>query len=366
MPAVNQGLELQAMRDVVNACRTRFKKGFKETQEMRAFVLRKVILDGATDAGREHGFEWALRIASAQGSTGKLQPYQQVEYGRGDYDVSMKVTPATVVTHKHMWFDRLAQLINTGSDEQIWKAYEMKASANEEEAAKMWETLLRDPPAVDGSSNETLGLLYWYRRSMTSGGVFTEQLTPARNGVYYRDLAGTVSAAMANVTISAAAYGRLRTLVATHRGVMNDTLLVTLQNCIRDAGFQYLDKLKGDKTAMDILLLWDDTFDRDYANLLKALGSPLKRDYFPTGDTTIESIPTMAVPSFNNHFLRPIFGINRSELKYRKERGNWEVQGEQKIGHNGVAYPVDSSGQLWAENPAAHGFLCHGSFTTGT
>lgn len=364
--AVNQGIDLQAAHDAVNACRTLFKKGFKETQEIRSYVLQKFILSRAEEVSAEHGFEWALRISSAQGSTGKLQPYQQVEYQRGDYDVSLKVTPATVVTHKNMWFDRLLNLVNKGAVNQIWKVYNMKASAAEEERAKMWESLLLNPPAVDGASNETLGLLYHFPRSMTSAGVFTEQLTPARNGVYYRDLAGTVSSLVYTKDRALAALARLRTLVCTHRGVMDDSLMSSLKDLVRELGVEYLDQLKGDKSTFDTCFLWDEVWQSQYEDFVKALGAPLKRDYYPTGDMSLRDVKTVAVPSFNNHFLRPIFLLNLAELKYRKERGNWEVQGEQQVGHNGMAYPVDSCGQLWAENPSVAGGLCHGTFTTGT
>ena len=363
----NLGIDIQQMREVVNACRTKFKQGFRETQRIRAYKLQKLFLSRAESESPEHGFEWTLRVKAAQGSTQMLDAFEQVTYVRDNYDVSCKVTPRTVTTHKNMLFDRLAENINKKAVNKIWSDYKMKASAAEESRAEMWESKFLGPPQTVSHKDGILGLLYWFRRSMTSGGVFTSQPTPARNGVYYVNGAGSVSGEMANISdISAAAYSRLRTLVATHGGTMNDALLRTLRDLVKDAGVEYLPELMGEKVSQDFVILWDDSFDRDYDDICKSLGAPRKRDFFETGETSVKGAPTMAVPSLNSHFLRPIFLVNLAELKFRKEQGAWEVQGEQQHTHNSWAYPVDSTGQMWAENPTYAGGLIHGTFTTGT
>lgn len=360
--ATNQGVDPQTMREVIAAARTKFKQGFKETARIRSYRLQKEILSKAVEESAEHGWEWSLRIKAAQGSTQMLDPFEQINYVRDEYDVSLKVTPRTATTHKNMWFDRLVKLINQGAENKIWSDYKMKASAAEESRAEMWESKLLNPPYTVSDKDGFLGLLYIFRRSMTSGGVFTEQLTPARNGVYYRNGAGSVASDMYNVSnVALAVYARLRTLVATHRGVWSKTLQDTLDDCIRDAGFEYLEDLEGDKSTMNLVIFWDDDFDRDYDKACTALGGPRRRDLYEVGEVTARGVRTVAVPSFNNHFLRPIFGVNLAELKFRKERAGWEVQGEQLIGHNGMAFPVDSTGQMWAENPQSAGFLIHGS-----
>jgi hypothetical protein len=282
---VNTGLDLQLMREVINACRTKFKKNFKETQRIRSFKLQKLLLSRAVDESPEHGFEWTLRIKAAQGSTQMLDAFEQVTYQRDTYDTSLKVTPRTMTTHLNMVFDRLAEQINKKASNQLWKDYNMKASAAEESRAEAWESKLLNAPQTEAGKDAFLGLLYWYRRSMTSGGVYTEQTTPARNGVYYVNGAGSVVGTMATADLTLAAMGRLRTLVATHRGIMDDNCLTTLRDCVLDAGFEYLDDLMGEKTTMDLVILWDDVFDRAYDDLCKALGGPRKRDYFETGFT---------------------------------------------------------------------------------
>lgn len=363
----NIGIDPQTMNEVVNAARTKFKKGFKETQAIRAYVLQRDFLKNSVWETPEHGFQWALRIKSAQGSTQVTDAFEQVTYGRDTYDVSMKVVPKTMTSHLQMTFDNLVKLINQGATNQIFSEYKMKASACEEERAQTFEAKILNPPYTVSSKDGFLGLLYWYRRSMTSGGVFVSQTTPTRNGVYYRDGSGAIASDMATIAdISAAAYGRCRTLVATHNGVMTDTLCGTIRDAIKDAGFEYLDDLEGDKTMVDLVIYWDDVFDRQYDDLVKALGAPRKSDYFDTGDTTIKGVMTKPVPYLNGHFLRPIFGVNLNELKIRKEKGAFEVQYHQQISHRGDAFPVDYTWQMWAENPQAHGFLVHGSFTTGT
>lgn len=363
---VNQGINPQVMNEVINAARTKFKEGFQETQELRAYKLQKMILSSAVDETPEWAYEWTIRIKSAQGSTAMIDPYEEPTYQRDVYDTSLKVTPCTTITHLNMWFDNIVELINKKAWNKLWKNYEMKSSAAEEEKAAMWESKLLNAPYTDGAKDGVLGLLYWLRRSMTSGGVFTAQTTPARNGVYYRDGSGAVSSTMASRDASLAQFSRLRTLVATHNGIVDETFLTTMRDCVLDAGFEYLDELSGDKDTMDLVICWDDQKERSYDDLCKALGAPRKRDFFEVGDMTLKGVPTVAVPSFNSHFLSPVFGLNRSEIKYRKESGMWEQQLHRQPTIMSDVFPMASRGQMWAENPRSCGFLVHGSFTTGT
>lgn len=363
---VNLGLDPRVISEVVNAARTKFKQGFKETQRIRSYKLQKMVFSSSETDTPEHAYEWTVRIKSAQGSTQMIDPYEQPSFNRDTYDTSLKATPCTVMTNLNLWVDNIVELINKGAFEKLWSAYNMRASACAEETAEMWESKLLNPPQTDGGKDGILGMLYQFRRSMTSGGVFTPQTTPARNGVYYRDGNGTVTSTMYGKDSSLAQFARLRTLVATHGGVMDELFLTTMRDCVLDAGFEYLDELKGDKTNMDLVILWDDAFERGYDDLCKALGSPRKRDFFEVGDTTLKGVPTVAVPSFNGHFLRPVIGWNRNELKFRKERGAWEQPAEWQATVLSYVFPEWSRGQMWAENPSTAGFLVHGSFTTGT
>lgn len=363
---VNQGLNPLVMNEIINAARTKFKQGFKETQRIRAYKLQKMILSMAEDETPEWAYEWTLRVKSAQGSTQMIDPYEEPTYQRDVYDTSCKVIPATVMTHLNMWIDNIAELINKKAWNKLWKAYEMRMSAAEEEKAELWESKLLNPPYTDGGKDGILGLLYIFRRSMTSGGVFTAQTTPARNGVYYVDGSGAIQSTMYTRDTSLAAFSRLRTLVATHNGTVDELFLTTMRDCVLDAGFEYIDELEGDKTTMDLVICWEDQKERAYDDLCKALGAPRKRDFFEVGDTTLKGVPTVAIPSFNNHFLSPVFGINRNEVKFRKEQGAWEQQAHRQATILSDVFPEWSRGQMWAENPTSAGFLVHGSFTTGT
>ena len=364
---INIGIDPQTMNEVVNAARSKFKQNFKETQGIRSFTLRNQFLKNAIWETPEHAFEWTLRIKSAQGSTQVVDAFEELNYGRDTYDVQMKVKPRTMASHTQMVFDSLVGAINKGAVNKIYKEYAMKGSACEEECAQTFESKILNAPYSVNAKDGFLGLLYWYRRSMTSGGVFTEQLTPARNGVYYRDGSGALASDMATISdTSAAAYGRARTLVATHRGVMNDSLATTIRDSVLDAGFEYHDDLMGEKTSVDLMIFWDDVFHRQYSDLVKALGGARRNDYFDVGDNTIKGVKVMPVPYMNGHFLRPIFGVNLSELKMRKEQGLFDVQYSRDLTHRARAYPIEYSWQIWAENPQAHGFLVHGSFATGT
>jgi hypothetical protein len=363
--ATNQGIDLFGMAEVINAAREKHRKNFRETQRIRSYVLQKKVFAHAESETPEHKFKWTMRIKSAQNSTGAIDPFEQPEAVRDTYDTTLEVRPCRVITHKNMVFDDLAKMINEGSSEQLWRDAEMKLSSAEEEKAEMWESKLLNPPQTDGGKDGTLGALYHLRRSMDSNGAFVAQTTPARNGVRYVDGSGSLSSVMYGKDISLAQYSRLRTLVATHSGVMDEQLLITIRDCIRESRFEYIDKLKGDKSTHDLMILWDPTFQSQYDDLCKSLGGPLKRDFFEVGETTIKGVPTMEVPFMANHFLRPILGWNFAQLKYRKLKGLWAKQYAQERSLTSHWFPEISAGQMWGEDPSTNGFLVHGEFETG-
>lgn len=365
---VNTGIDIQSLQtEVIQAAREKIAKDFKETQAYRQYALGDLIMSRSVTESEEHGFKWTLRIKQAQGSTQMVDAFEQLTYQRDDYGVQLKAVPKTMVSHKNVVIDKLAEMINAGANDKIYDAYKMMGSAAEEEKALMLESKLLNPPQTVSSKDGILGLLYHARRSMTSGGVFVAQTTPARNGVYYRDGSGAIASDMYTVSdVSAAAYSRLRTNVATHGGVCNDTLLNTVYECVKQNKFDYLPTLKGKTASEDYVVLWDDVFDSQYDQLCTALGAPRKRDYFETGDTTVKGVRTVPVPYMNGHFLRPIIGVNLAEMKFRKSPGNWGKQYQEQITHRSTAFPVEWTGQMWGENPQASIFLVHGSFTTGT
>lgn len=364
--AVNQGISLQDMQEVVEACRTKFKESFVETQDIRKYTIQRLMIENAADETPEHGWEWTIRVKAAQGSVERTQPYQDRNYVRHEYTKKLKVEPASIGTHGNMQFTKLAEVINEGGAEKLWSDYKAKASAAEETKAQTLESLFLNAPTVEGNDNEWLGLLYWYRRSMTAGGVFVEQLKPARNGIYYVDGSGTPRSTMATQDASTLALMRLRTLCATHRGSFNDTLINTLEDCVLDAGFEYLDELKGDKTTLRMVIMWDDDFERAYTRYLTKLGAPLSNDARPRRQSMLSGVRTMPAPYLNNHFLRPIFGINLNQTKLRKRKNGWDVEYMEQLNHNTHAFPRECTGQIWAEDPSSHGFLVHGEFETGT
>lgn len=369
MSVINAGLSYQAIFEVVSGARTKYYKEYTQTVDpnTREYRLQRLFMDRAGNETPEHAFEWQARAGTAGGSTGTSRAFQQLEYIRTEPAVALKVKPCGEVSHKNVVIDDIAKIINEGSEEQIYNAVTMHEDAALEDLASTWETKLREPPAEVGGEDGTLGLLYHARRSMTSGGVFVEQLAPARNGVYYVNPSGAVASDMYNISdISAARYARFRTLVATHRGVMGDTICRTIRDTIKELKFEFIPQLSGEKSGMDPMILWDDDFDNGYDDLCKALGVPRGRDYFDVGDTMVKGVPTVAIPSFKNHTLRPVFVVNMAEMKFRKLKGAWGKQFQQQLGHKAMAFPMEWHGQLWGKNPQRSIALIHGSFTTGT
>lgn len=362
------GLSFAQMREVVAAARSEFQKGFKETQLKRDYVLYRWWLGAkAKSAPMSHTQEWTIRRTGAQGSTQFLDPFESVTFTRSEYDTSMKITPRTITTHLNMVFDRIQVAANKGSN-KLWDDYSMKASGAEEEKAEVFEALLGAAPYNENHKQGIIGLRGWFPRSMASDGSFVAQNAILQNGVYRRFGDGTITASIGGLDASLAANSRLRGRVGTHNNVIDEAFLNMFDDGIQDLGVKYLDQLKGDKPPSDssIVILWDDTWHREYNRILNKLGGPRGEDYFPNGVRKLSGCTEMPVPSFNGDPLRSIFAI-RPELIYPvKYDGMWAVEGEQRLTHNSVGYPVDHTLQVKCEQLDQAGLHIHGQFNTGT
>lgn len=361
------GLTIEEMNEIVEASRSDFKKGFRETQLLKDYALKRYMESIAQTINKTHELEWAIRRTGITGSVEWLNEFEGRNYVRAEYDTSMRIRPVRVSTHGNMIFDKHAMDLNEDSPNRIWNEYQMKASAAEEEAAEIFENaFLNAPPTPEGSKNGLLGLLAWFARSMTSGGVFVPQPRPQRNGVYRRYSSTGVSAVVGNLDASLAENSRLRSMVATHNGVMDANLLETIDDALRDSGRTYLSQLKGDTEQGALKLLMDDQFYRQYDRMLSDAGAPKTRDWYASGPVTVSGVSVMPVPNWDGHFLRPIIGIRPNILHPVMLKGMQKVAGKEQINHSVMAYPEDSTLQVMCKDPSAAGFLIHGEFTTGT
>ncbi len=362
------GLPAWSMTDVVAAARSKFYKNWSETQLQRAYRIYRDVMKFAQEEENNHKYEWTIRTKSATGASGFYNSFQSVSGVRDTYTASLNVQPRTVMTHKNMVFDILQLNKNKGQEGKLWDIMKNALSAAEEDKAETFEYLFSVAPYNVSDDDGWLGWMYWFARSQTSGGTFTEQLDPARNGVY-RTLRNstTPTATLAGQDTSTADNARLRTLVCTHRGTIDDTTLKSLDRCVRDAEFEMLDNLQGDKPSGQYMIYWKDDFDSQYNDLLSAAGGPKTRDWRNSGQKFVSGVPTRAVPSWQNlsgvNFPAPIIGINHSNLHFVKARGEWEMDLEKDTDSpTAKMYPRIHTGQFKCKDPRTAGFLCHGSW----
>ena len=363
------GIPFLELTNVVGAARSKFYKGFTETARIREYVLWQKMWKSAKSETAARRIEWKLRPNSGQGTTAELDVYEEPTYVRQSGMLDAYTIPCSRATHLNCIFnERELRHNSNGNKDKLYDLIAEQYSLAEEDRAEVFEALALNPPTDPASSKGNfVGLLGLFGRSMTAGGVFTRQTTPAFNGVYYRRLDGTISSTVYNVNRANAAASRARTLCATHDGSLNQTVLETIRACLRDSRFTFLPELRGDKPAQgDMMILWDDIMQEQYETLLSNLGTPRTRDYFNTGDVTVKGATCVAVPSFNGHFLRPIIGVNKSEFQFVKFSGAWNKPYEEPAGFQTMAYPHDNEFTSMCKSPRTAGFLIHGSFSTGT
>jgi len=361
------GLTLDQLREVFNANRSRFRKGMIETQSQKDYPITRISMANAKSEAASHTLEWTLRRKAATGSISAVNPYENVEGVRDEYDCSLSVKPKHWISHKERVFSALATIFAKNSPEQLWKDFQSKQSSAEENWWRHWESQIYGVPNTADSKDAYLGWLYWLPRSMTSGGVFTEQIKPARNGVYVRLGDGTIVSTVAGQDRASAANARLRGLVFTHRNKVDEVMLNSIEDAVIESGYKYIAGLEGDRPgseAMDIF--WCEQWDRDYSRILNKRNSTTRRDLFDSSAKSIAGASTVPCEVLNNHFLSPIFGIRHSNMHLVKFDGNWGRDIETWDGSDKMGKFKGWSAQGRALEPSTCGFLGHGSFSTGT
>lgn len=359
------GLTWALLGDAVRSTRKEMETGWVETQELQDYVLynwwlRKM----GKSVNSSHEYEWSLRRAMAEGSAVGYNPFDPVNASRDTYDIQLSVIPKTIITHLKMLFDIHALQLEKGTldKNKLWSMTKMAETANNEAKAKYMEVLLRDAPRNTTDRDAILGLGYWGARSQTSGGVFVEQLTPARNGVYRTLADGTVTATVANQDTSLAANSRLRHPLATHRGSMNKLTIDTLHAMTKEMEVSYLAELMGEKSEGDLYHLMDQDFAWEYQRLMADRGNPSAEDYYPEAGKRISTVPVVPVPSFRGLAIRPIYTLRPRELAPHKFSNMWDKEYEFQVNPFVRMYPKSYTFQVRARDLSMAIGVTHGSF----
>ena len=363
------GIPFGSLEGVLNGARTKFYTNFRETQRIRSYAFWQNMWKKAGKEGNARAIEWTMRPNSGSGTTASLNAYEDPTYVRSDVVLNGITRQSFLTTHLNCVLHEREVDNNKGVKDKLYDILDRKYSEAEEERAETFESLALNAPydASDTSGKfNFVGLLGLFGRSMTAGGVFTAQPTPAFNGVYYRQGNGALSSTVYGINRANAGASRARTLVGTHSGTINQTTLETVRDANRDSRFDFLGELRGEKPAQsELVIFWSDQAQAQYETLLCNLGAPRTRDYFNSGDVAIKGVRTVAVPSLNSHFLAPIFGVNMSEFKFMTFK-NWNRPVKDAPGYRTVAMPHENEFSSICRSPASAGYLIHGSFTTGT
>lgn len=361
------GITLDQLREVFNANRSRYLASYQETQSQKDYPITRRTMMTAKTEDASHTTEWTIRRKAATGSVQAVNAYEDVEGVRDEYDCSLSIKPSHFVTHKERVFSALATIFSKNSKDQLWQDFKMKQSSAEENWWKHWEYKVWNVPTSVTAKDAYLGWLYWLPRSMTSGGVFVEQLRPARNGVYVRLADGSLTSTVAGQDRASAANAKLRGLCFTHRSKFDENLLNSLEDAVIESKVKYIPTLEGETSDQtDVEIFWDEYFDRDYNRALNKRSAPDRRDWFGGGAKTLANCNTVPCEALNGHALRPIFGIRHSNMHLIKYDGNWGREMEKYDGIDVLSKFKGWSAQGRAMEPSTCGFLGHGSFTTGT
>lgn len=363
------GIPFGSLAGVAAAARTKFYRSFRETQRIRSYAFYQQMWKAAKKMENARAIEWTMRPNSGANTTAALDAFEDPTYVRSDTVINGITRQSFLTTHLNIVFHERELDNNRESPDKLWDLYDRRYSEAEEERAETFESYALQAPfdAADTSGKlNFVGLLGLFGRSMTAGGVFVAQPTPAFNGVWYRQGNGVLSSTVYGINRANAAASRARTLVGTHGGSITQTTLETIRDANRDSRFDFLGGFKGEKPAQnDLVIFWSDQAQAQYETLLSNLGAPRSRDYFNSGDTEVKGVRTVPVPSLNGHFLAPIFGVNMSEFYFMKFK-NWNTPVEDKPGYRTMAVPHENEFSSICRSPASAGYLIHGSFATGT
>lgn len=363
------GAPINTLPEISRLIQLRYKMGHVASQPTRQFALRKFMHDNAVEEAPRNEKAWKFLRKTAEGSVQDLQPYGDTTGRYEEYDGEFRIGFIEYTTHNNLVLNETALARNQNDPGKIVDDYDIKNDANALEAAKDQEAMYLQAPAAftSGGKANWNGLLGIFARSMTSGGVYTEQPIPARNGVYRRLGNGSVSSLIQTADAAALPNSPARTIVGTHNGA-GPQLLEAIDEAVRISSITYLPELKGDRPPTGAMtILWGPEFHGWMRRIINDLGAAKRNNYFGGEDfSPVEGVKTIEVPSFEGHFLRPIFGVKPMNYRIIKHRGLWDKERKLPFGFNSMRFPRQWNGQAMAIDPSQAGFLIHGSFSTGT
>lgn len=363
------GMQIDNAPDAVKRMRSRFEKSFRETQGRRAHNIFRYVMRHAKDVTRNHKYEFSVRTAAAPGTVQFIGAYDTVSYKLQEYVTQGSVKPVSLTTHTNMIFDKIVEAVTDGdAANRLWRDYETKRSAGEETKRDQMESIFIEAPQSLTGNNAFMGLLTWFARSMTAGGAFVEQLTPAKNGVYRRLGDGTIVSAVGQIDAALARNERMRSWVATHGGRMDKALLDTIHQMIYSMGYEYAEEYEGIKPNTSRLgILWSDIFNAQYMRYMDDIGAPRTSDFMTSGGKMVQGVKPIGCSYLDGHVINPIFLIFPEQVKLHKAEGYWG-----KPIYDNTISPLQWGefqlhiGQMLAEDPGTAGGLIHGKFNTGT
>lgn len=364
------GLTLASLQNFQNSNRAKVRKmTFAETVSYNSYSLLDEFIwrNPKTIPASGTKYEERIRLRANTGATRGVDLYETTS--------AQKAPPVAVASANYVFYENKGIVFDlredalNGGDEAIIRHMDAERSANYEDIANKLENDLATTPLSSADTKHIMGIPTWMRPSMTSGGVFTADLTGGFNGTYIRYLNGStasVSATLANIDASDVNNERWRNWVATRpSGDLTLPTCHTIRRGMEATKFKALPMLKGEQKTTDAVVFMSETDHDVYKTLVESGPDDRNGDVFPFKDFTLGQARIIRTPAFNNDAIRPIYFLRLGMFSLIKMPGFWMKEGkarEKADAHNTVYIPIDIAGQLWCHNPRGAGGVVHGSF----
>lgn len=371
--AAGNGSTINRLLEQTSAQRTAIMTGFVETQRIQLYGaytgFRAYAQKGSIAEIREG---WQIRLMDAgPDSLQDWDPFGTLTFARKDVMGELSIEPRMWWSHLNCKFDQVSELFNKpGSKGHRFKMRDADESAAYEALINdLDKTFLAAPYSVSSRGRAgILGAAYWLAMSMTSNGTFVEQPVPRRVGIYTKTRNGSVTSLVAGGDRAHVNGDRLRTVAGTHNGIMNKALVEQISDAAAEAEFTFIEGLKGDVPAgaARLRVYMDTDLARDYRKIRNDMSGERRSDFFNAprmGEVDQMQIIGVRAENMPNPALREIFGINHTQMVFKRVDGAWGRDFQHKEGPTVYVVPRLWGGQMKCESPALAGFRLHGRWS---
>jgi hypothetical protein len=322
------------------------------------------LLDAAKGDASGIGWQKNMHMQANDGATYTFDFYSPVMIQKAPAQKQLSAQWAKY-ENAGLRFDLEEKRQNMDDPEQIVDIMQSERETNNEDIAKKFRNDLQGiGPASATDLNTMYGLLYYARRSQTSG-AFVANTSGGFTGqeITWSDGSGNSTTVLGQDS-SLVENERLRNFTITHDGTFGLTTAQKVHLMLRRMQFVSFKNRQGEVATGKNSLFMSQTFEDAYIDMVNEGPDDRDGDLFPFTTTTLAGVSIKTIPAWNSRTDQPIVALRGNGLQISYFPSSWFTEAKpHMLSHREMYIATNCTGQLLPRvAPRECVGICHGSF----